>query len=554
MGNQKKKTNDILKQGTILAAASIIVRMIGLVYRIPLGNLIGDEGNGIYSMAYGIYSLALIVSSYGLPLAVSKMVAARNVNREYKNAYKIFKNALICATITGGVVGGSIYFGADFFAGLMKSEDAAMPLRVLAPTIFCVAILGVFRGFFQGQNTMIPTAFSQIAEQIINAVVSYVVAYQFIKMHSEAERAVYGATGSTWGTFSGSAIALLLLVLIFLMYRPVIKKRIRRDRHPEDSTLVIYKILLATILPVIISQTVYQISGTLDTFLFHNIMAGREWTETIRNSLIGVYSTQYNILLSVPLGISTAMGTSMIPSIVSSYTAKDMKMVKYKVKSVVKFNMIIAFPSAVGLGVLAGPILTMLYPRLVTYHDTAANLLLFGSVALVFYALSTVTSGVLQGIDKMRLPMIHSAVSLAIHVVLVSLLLKFTNIGIYALIIGNVTFPLVVCILNWLAVGKYLSYNQEVKTTFLLPCTAALIMGVVCFLGYHGLYFLIGHSIGIFMGSYVSNLLSTLLTVVIAVIVYFIVLLVIHAVNKEELKDMPMGRTLYTIGHKLQLI
>lgn len=353
MGNQKKKTNDILKQGTILAAASIIVRMIGLVYRIPLGNLIGDEGNGIYSTAYNIYSLALIVSSYGLPLAVSKMVAAKNVNKEYKNAYKIFLNTLFFAVMTGGIVGSFIFFGADFLAGLMKSENlaAAMPLRVLAPTIFCVAILGVFRGFFQGQNTMVPTAFSQIVEQIVNAIVSYAAAYQFIKLHSESERAVYGATGSTWGTFSGATVALLFLIVIFLLYRPVMKKRIQHDRHPEDSTLDIYKILLATILPVIISQTVYQISGTLDNFLFHNIMAGKELSDKIRNSLIGVYSNQYNILLSVPLGISTAMGTSMIPSVVSSFAEKDMKAVKYKVKSVVKFNMIVAFPSAVGLAV-----------------------------------------------------------------------------------------------------------------------------------------------------------------------------------------------------------
>lgn len=554
MGNQKKKTNDILKQGTILAAASIIVRMIGLVYRIPLGNLIGDEGNGIYSVAYGIYSLALIVSSYGLPLAVSKMVAAKNVNKDYRNAYKIFRNALFCAIVTGGIVGGGIYFGADFFAGLMKSEDVAMPLRVLAPTIFCVAILGVFRGFFQGQNTMVPTAFSQILEQIANAIVSYVAAYQFIKMHSEEEKAIYGATGSTWGTFMGAATALLFLIGIFFMYRPVMKKRIRHDRHPEDSTLHIYKILLLTILPVIISQTVYQVSGTLDTFLFHNIMAERGWEKTLRNSLIGVYGTQYNTLLSVPLGISTAMGTSMIPSVVSSFTEGDMKMVRYKVKSVVKFNMIIAFPSAVGLAVLSGPILTMLYPRLVTYHSTAAKLLFFGSIALVFYALSTVTSGVLQGIDKMRLPMIHSAISLAIHVVLVVLLLKFTNLGVFALIIGNVTFPLVVCIFNWRSVGKYLSYRQEVTSTFLLPLAAALVMGVVCYLGYHGAYFFIGHSIGKFMGNYMTNMISSLIAVLLAVIVYFATLLLLRAVDEKELKDMPMGRTLYRIGHRFNLI
>lgn len=196
----------------------------------------------------------------------------------------------------------------------------------------------------------------------------------------------------------------------------------------------------------------------------------------------------------------------------------------------------------------------MLYPRLVTYHDTATKLLLFGSVALVFFALSTVTSGVLQGIDKMRLPMIHSAISLGIHVVLVTLLLKFTGLGIYALIIGNVTFPLIVCILNWLAVGKHLSYRQEVKKTFILPLVSSLVMGAVCFLVYHGLYFVIEHTIGKMIGNYMNNLCSTLVAVIIAIIVYFVTLLFIKAVNEEELKDMPMGRTLYCIGHKFHLI
>ena len=149
MENQKKKTNDILKQGTILAAASILVRLIGMVYRIPLGNQLGEVGNGYYSIAYSIYSLALIISSYGLPLAVSKMVADKNTKKEYKNSYKIFKNSLLFSIIVGALVGGIIFFGADFFAGLMKSPGSVKPLKVLAPTIFCVAMLGVFRGFFK---------------------------------------------------------------------------------------------------------------------------------------------------------------------------------------------------------------------------------------------------------------------------------------------------------------------------------------------------------------------------------------------------------------------
>lgn len=550
MENKKKKTNDILKQGTILAAASILVRLIGLVYRIPLNDKLGEQGNGIYSIAYKIYSIALIISSYGLPLAVSKMVAAKNVKGEYKNAHKIFVNALIFAMTIGGIVAGVVYFKADFLSGLMGSENASMPLRVLAPTILCVAILGVFRGFFQGQNTMVPTAVSQIFEQIINAVVSIAAAYLFMDMYkNEKNVAAYGATGSTTGTLFGALTALIFMVGVYLANRSVIMRKMAKDTHKADDNKVIYRILLITVIPVILSQVVYQISGTIDSSLFLN-MTKNQYSSKVRESMIGAYSGQYDLLINVPLGIATAMGTSMIPSIVSSFTAFDMDEVKYKVKSVIKFNMIIAFPSAVGLAVLGKPINAMLFRNLVTYRDLAANLLFFGSIAIVFFALSTVTTGILQAINKMSLPVIHSAVSLAIHVVLVFMLLKFTNLGIYSLIIGNVTFPLVVCILNWKSVGKYLEYKQEVKTTFVLPAVSALIMGVVSAGTYYGLSAILSN----WLGSYVCNLICTLCAVVVAVVVYFVALLILKTVTEEELKTMPMGRTLYVIGRKMHLI
>lgn len=550
MENNKKKTNDILKQGTILAAASILVRLIGLVYRIPLTDRLGEQGNGIYSIAYKIYSIALIISSYGLPLAVSKMVAAKNVKGEYKNAHKIFVNALLFAMTIGGIVAGIVYFKADFLSGLMGSENAAMPLRVLAPTILCVAILGVFRGFFQGQNTMVPTAVSQIFEQIINAVVSVGAAYLFMDMYKTAKNvAAYGATGSTTGTLLGALTALIFMVCVYLVNRSVIKKKMGKDTHEVDSNKQIYRILLITVIPVILSQVVYQISGTIDSSLFLNLTKN-QYSSKVRESLIGTYSGQYDLLINVPLGIATAMGTSMIPSIVSSFTAYDMDEVKYKVKSVIKFNMMIAFPSAVGLAVLGKPINAMLFRNLVEYRDLAANLLLFGSIAIVFFALSTVTTGILQAINKMSLPVIHSAISLAIHVVLVFVLLKFTDLGIYSLIIGNVTFPFVVCVLNWKSVGEHLEYKQEVKTTFALPAVSALIMGGACAGVYYGLSAMLSNV----LGGYICNLICTLFAVVVAVAVYFISLLALKTVTEEELKTMPMGRTLYTIGHKMHLI
>lgn len=544
MSDSKKKTNDFLKQGSILAFASILVRMIGLLYRIPLANMLGEEGNGIYGFAYTIYSLVLILSSYSLPLAVSKMVAAKTVQKEYKNAYKIFKNAMLFAIVIGAIAAGCLYFGADFFAGIAKYPGAQRPLRILAPTIFVVAILGVFRGFFQGKNTMVPTAFSQIFEQVINAFVSVFAAYSFMKAHSASEDiSAYGASGSTLGTLMGSIAALLFLVFVYLIYRPVLKKQLHRDKSLEESNKEIYRMLFFTIMPVILSQTVYQISGTIDMTLFGNIMAAKNMDETVRTSLLGVYSSQYTVLLSVPLGIATAMGTSMIPSIVSSFTTGKMREVKLKVKSVVKFNMLLAFPAAVGLTVLSKPIIVLLFPSLVAYKGVASSLLLLGSIALVFYALSTVTSGVLQAVNQMRVPVTHSAISLGIHIVLVYVLLQFTDMGVYALIAGNVTFPLVVCILNWYSVKKYLKYKQEVKTTFVIPCLASIIMGIACYITYAISYRVLHR-----------NAISVILAIFIAIVVYFVGLLLLRAVDEEELKGMPMGRTMYTVARKLHLI
>lgn len=546
----ENKTNDILKQGSILAVASILVRLIGMLYRFPLSNLLGEKGNGIYGVAFQFYQVALVVSSYGLPLAVSKMVAAKNVKGQYKSAHKIFTNALIFAMCTGGIAALVVYFGAGYFVSFMKYPEAVLPLKILAPTIFCVAILGVFRGYFQGQNTMIPTALSQILEQIVNAIVSIVAAYSLMHMHrNSSEVAAFGAAGSTTGTLSGALAALFCMVGIYFLNRPILRRKMQRDPYEAESNQVIYRILFLTVVPVVLSQTVYQISGFLDSAIFGNVMAGKGVPKDIRLSLIGVYTGQYNVLLSVPLGISTAMGSSLIPSIVAAITKDAMDEAKEKVRMVIKFNMLIAFPCAVGLSVLSEPIIRLVYPNLITYRALASDMLLYGSVALLFYALSTVTSGILQALNKMRLPVIHSAISLVIHVVIMYVLLQYTDLGAYALLVGNITFPLVVCILNWISVGNTLDYQQECKTTFGVPALAAVIMGLVAFLLYKA-----GAFVFSFAGGYLSNMLAVLLAMAGAVFAYFASYIWLKGAEREELCAMPMGRKLVTIAEKIHLL
>lgn len=219
----KKNEKNFLIQGSILAIAGVITKLIGAFYRIPLLNIIGTEGNGYYSVAFSIYSVALMLTSYSLPLAVSKLVSARVAVGEYKNANKIFRGAMTFALLAGGIVSLLVFFGADFIATtIMHLDMSAYALRVLAPCILIVALLGVLRGFFQGMGSMIPTAISQVIEQIVNAVISIAGAYLLFNAGRAVGRpeatifgSAYAAAGGTLGTVLGALSALIFCRIHF---------------------------------------------------------------------------------------------------------------------------------------------------------------------------------------------------------------------------------------------------------------------------------------------------------------------------------------------------
>lgn len=540
---QESKSSNFLVQGSILAATSLIARIIGVVYRIPLTNLIGDEGMGYYGYAFNIYNIALILSSYSLPLAVSKLVAARDAKKQYRNSYMVFMCSLGFAIAAGTLFSLIIYFGADFLAGTFFNLPAvAIPLKVLAPTILVFAIMGVLRGFFQGKKTMLPTSFSQIVEQIVNAVISVAAAAYLMHSHSASQKiAAYGAAGGTLGTLIGAIVSLLFLAFIFALYKPIVDKQLRRDIGASKETVKeIFGALGITVLPVILSQTVYQISSLLDGSVFSYVLDGKGFNDIQRSELWGIYSNKYNMLINVPISIATAMAAAIVPSIVTSREEGANLVVKEKVHDTLKFNMLIAIPSAFGLAALASPILRLL---LKDANLLPARMLTIGSIAVVFYAFSTLTNAVLQGINRMRLPVIHSVIALGIHIIVLYLLLQFNGLGAYALVISNIVFALVVSILNWISVARLLSYKQEIKKTFIIPTGCSIFMAGVAYLVYWVSY-----------NTVKSNTISTLLAIIFAVIVYGVLLLVFKAVTETELVKMPMGRTLARIAVKLHLL
>ena len=554
MSAQMKKS--LAVQGSILAIAGLITKVIGFIYRIPMSNILGNVGNGLYSVAFGIYNIALTLSSYSMPLAVSKLMSARLAKGQYKNAYRLFRCALVFAILTGTIACCVLFFGAEALAALYEKQGLEYPLRVLAPTVFVVALLGTCRGFFQGHRNMVPTAVSQVIEQIVNAIVSVAAAWFFAKIATERSGAVDGnvpaaaaAAGGTLGTFAGAFTALLMFVILSLGRQKARKIELSGEDLADEDYALLVKAILLTVFPVILSQTIYQIGYTLDDLFFGKLMVQKEFEdivaampeafhsktfqknttcENIVTSMQGVFNTQYNQMVNLPVAIATAMASATLPSIVASFARGEIDRVKEKISSVLKINMLIAIPAAAGLAALAEPVMGVLFPRLGEYMPVAVMLLRTGSVAVVFYALSTLTTSILQGSDRMRLPVIHSAISLTIHVILIAVCTRYTNLSVYGLIIGNVSFPLLVCTLNCRAVAKRVGYRFEWKNTFLKPALAAVVMGVAAF----GIYTLLSPLLGMLLAMFVA--------MAAAVAVYGGMLMVLKAVTVTELRAMPL--------------
>lgn len=546
---EKKAGSNFIIQGSILAIAGIIVRLIGMLYRIPLANYIGDEGNGYYSAAYNIYSIMLILSSYSLPVAVSKMVSARLARGQYRNARKILRAALFYATIVGGVGFCALWFGSGFFAEhVIKMPYSAYALKVLAPTVWIMAYLGVLRGFFQGHSTMVPTAVSQIFEQIVNAVISLLAAKSLFDLGVKSNLVygsteysyAFGAAGGALGTGAGALTALILFVGLYLMYRPKMKRRIRKEQGTSaESYGMITSTLFLTVVPIIVSSSLYNSSTVIDNVLFGQIMTGLGEAKQIASQW-GIYSGKYHLLFNIPVAVANSLSSSLIPALSRAVAEKDRKQTLNRIASAIRFSMIIAIPSAVGLAVLAAPISNLLFPG--RDNTDLIKMTCYGSSAVVVYSLSTVTNAVLQGINRMKTPIRNAGISLVLHTVILFVMLRYLHMGIYGVLYANILFALFICILNARSIARFKRYRQEVKKTFLIPMVASAVMGAAAFGVYRAAYSIFG------------NLISTGISVLVAVAVYFVLLILLKGVDAQELRSMPGGTRLSGLARKLHLM
>ena len=543
-------------QAGILAAAGIIVRIIGILYRSPLVAIIGDEGNGYYSTAYTIYTIILLISTNGIPSAVSKIVAGLMAKKQYRNAHKILMGAFCYVFVAGGLGSAFCFLFADKIVG----ESSALVLKVFTPTIFFSGLLGVFRGYFQAHGSMLQTSFSQIMEQIVNALVSIGAAMllmSFVRDADTSTQAVYGAMGSAMGTGAGVLTALLFMLAVYGVNRKMFVRRREKDHTKEDLTYgQVFKMIFTMVTPVILSTCIYNMSSATNLEIYCSIVEKlKGYTEAQATTFYGLYSGKANPITNIPIAFATAMSSAIIPTISGTFEKGDKAGTKKKVGDAIKTTMLISIPSAVGLAVLAKPVVFILYPQQGTL-DMVAKILQVMAISVVFYGLSTLTNGVLQGTGYVNKPVIHAAIALVIQSLVLVALLVFTPLDIYALAVAAVCYSFCMCIMNGFSIRKKLGYKQEVVRTFLIPVSAALWMGVAAYLVYKGMN-LVLVALGLLEKGAMHwglNCVCLVPAVLVAVIIYFALVIKFGALSREELRAMPKGATLVRAAEKLRLL
>ena len=552
MAEKNSSKNNFIMQAGILAVAGIISRIIGLLYRGPLQSVIGNLGLGYYQSAYNYYTIILLISSYSIPSAISKAIAQKLGEKEYRNAHRLFHGAMIYVLVVGGIASLFLFFGA----GLFLDGGAATVLRTFAPTIFVYGILGVLRGYFQAHKSMAQTSVSQILEQIANAVVSVGAAYLLIHIFmgsmeipedqaGQVTRATYGAVGSALGTGMGVAVALLFMAGIYGLNRGIILRRVQRDTHPYvDSYGQIFKTITMVVTPFILSTAIYNLSSTVNNSIY------TKWYPDIRKldtvaifEKYGIFSGQALTISNIPIAFASAMAAAMLPTVAQLVAAKDKAGAREKVALAVKVTMLISIPCAVGLFVLARPVTALLFTNTAESEELATKLLMALAPSVIFYALSTLNSQILQGIGKLNAPIIHAATALGIQSVVAVALLFLTNLDLYSIAIANTLYSGIMCVLNQYTVRKALGYRQEIKRTFVIPLIASLFMGAAPWAVYEGLFLLTN-----------SRQISVIPAILVGAVVYFVFLLLLKGVTEKELRGFPKGYLLVKAAKKCRLL
>jgi|GEM_PF-413524 len=520
------ENQSMTKGFAILSVSILLSKVLSIAYTPVLNHIIGEEAIGVYATTFQVFAFVFIVVNAGIPVAISKMIAqfsATNSEREIKRTFNIAKNLMLLISLLLTVV--LIIFSRQV-AQLVKSEDSAIPIAIIAPSVFFAAMSYAYRAYFQGMNNMVPTAISQFVEQLLNVILSLAGAFILIRFGI-----VWGVVGGTLGTTAGALISFIYLFykkknmrLYFGSEKDVVKKRRSRIKYK-----VIFKAIVEISLPLMICMGLTNFG---DTVLDINNVKGRlieaGYSDEDKEKLFGNFykATQF---MNVPVALITNLSYSALPAFSAFFALKKYDEANNKIKYTYKLCFLIVIPFAVAFSVLSKSIYTILGYNMYT-------LLMFGAYNLIFMSLVQLQIGILQSIGKL-----YQMTAFAIVGIISKYIVNYICVGnkllnIKGAFIGMGVSAFIVSLLNHSYLRRTLNMKFSLITLSIKPLISSLLMGVFAFFSdkiINEILFNVG------FGNVLSNLISLMITAIMSIAIYVAIMYVIGGFEKDDLDLLP---------------
>lgn len=530
-----KKT--FLKGAMIMGLAGVVIKFLGAFFRIPLGNIIGDNGLAYYQGAYPVYVFLLTLSTAGIPTAISKLISERQAVDEYREAHRVFRVSFMLMFGIGIVTSAILFFGAEYICAIIKNPGAYYSMRTIAAALFFVPMMAAMRGYFQGMQDMAPTATSQVVEQFFR--VGFGLALAIVLLPSGLK---FAAAGASSGAAFGGLFGAIAIFAIYLKRRKQILEKVKNGvEGVKESTGTIIKKILAIAIPVTIGASIMPIMNLIDTALvMRRLQDAAGFSAQTAESLYGQLSGMVASIINFPQVISMGIAVSLVPVISAAFKRKDMDFVHKNVELGLRTALLIGLPCSFGLIVLAQPIMLLLYPMQKESAMSSASCLLIMGIGVIFLSSVQTLTGMLQGIGKPSIPVINLAIGGCVKVACTFFLVAIPAINVRGAAFGTVCAYAIAAGLDFVAVKKYTGTKFNIKMIFIKPLIASAVMAAAVFASYKVLSMVAGNSI------------SAAASVLVGIVVYGFIIVKIKGITAEEAQGLPKGRKLAKLIAKIQ--
>lgn len=504
----------------VLAASIIVVKIIGALYKIPLGRILGDVGFGHFNNAYAIYNLLLMVSTAGFPVAMSKTISEANVLGRRNQVNSVFRVARATFLTLGTISFLIMFCFAHQLATLQGDSMSAAAVRVMSLSCFFACAISSYRGYAQGHSDMVPTAVSQMLEALTKLIVGLVLAWYLLRAGFGSDISAAGAIGGV--TTSG----LVALVFLIFLHRRRYREQGESDDIPESSARILRN-LVAIAIPITLSSSVVPITTYLDTVQVQNLLqSALGYSEELAVSLYGCYQKAITIY-NLPSSFMVALTACIVPAVAAALKKDDPAEAGKISESALRVGALIAMPAGVGLAALSGPIIQLLYPE--TNQEVAAHCLFVLGIASAFVCMMLLCNAILQASGHASLPIWFIAIGSAAKLAVNFCLVQMPQLGIKGAPVGTLVCFVLVAVMELAVIKKVIPCPPQYRRVFLKPLAAALIMGVFARAGYSLFHLALG------------NALSVMGAILLAIVVYLVFILVLRTLSRDDLSLMPKG-------------